>query len=353
MAFSLSHEDSVGGRLPRGVRVRRAGQGDELAAFEVMQRAMGFEVAWSHHAGARHHLRAAPHSSYWVAEETPRFGRNRVVGYAHSMVRDGVWHLTEFFVLPTHHRQGIGGALLAHSLEDGDRAGAHTRFVLASQHPSANSLYIRKAGCFPRLPMFLLSGPILALHPLGFHNTPILDVTIPSDALRAGLPPLSANREGPRLRAEPIRLTRAVQAALDALDREGIGFARPPEHEHWTHEMGGPRGASRLFLRDDEIVGYAYYGRSASGPVLASDPNDLPRMITHVTSVARCIHQPTPELGFHEALEPYWAVPGSNEIMLRWLLQCGWQIAFQYLFMSSRPLGQMERYVCHNPLHFL
>ena len=53
------------------------------------------------------------------------------------------------------------------------------------------------------------------------------------------------------------------------------------------------------------------------------------------------------------AVEQYLAVPGTNETVLRWLLECGWQIVFHYLFMSSCPLGSLERYVGHNPLYFL
>src|SRR5579864_7719416 len=124
-------------------------------------------------------MNISPDSSYWLAEETQRFGRTRVVAYAHSMVRDNVWHLTEFFVYPTHQKQGIGGAILARCLEDGAQAGADTRFILASSHPAADALYIRQANCFPRVPMLLLSGPLLALQPLTAEHAPILDTVLP------------------------------------------------------------------------------------------------------------------------------------------------------------------------------
>ena len=54
-----------------------------------------------------------------------------------------------------------------------------------------------------------------------------------------------------------------------------------------------------------------------------------------------------------QPLEQYWALAGSNEIVLKWLLDCGWQIVFHYLFMSTRPLGALDRYVGYNPLYFL
>src|SRR5258708_7455147 len=121
--------------LPRGISVRRGGTEDEHATFEVMKRTMGYDMNWSHHLLVRRHLRNSPDSSFWLAEERQRFGSVKVIGYARSVVREGVWSLTEFFVLPGHHRQGIGGALLAKCLEDGLKAGANTRLILASTHP--------------------------------------------------------------------------------------------------------------------------------------------------------------------------------------------------------------------------
>ncbi|HEV2474134.1 MAG TPA: GNAT family N-acetyltransferase, partial [Chthonomonadales bacterium] len=146
--------------LPRSISIRRGAAQDELAAFDVMRRAMGYEMSWQHHSETRQHLLTTPGSSFWVAEESSRFGSSRIVGYARSLVREQVWALTEFFVLPSSHRKGIGSALLRHCLEDGAELGADTQLVLASNHPSADGLYIRRAGCFPRMPMLLLSGPL-------------------------------------------------------------------------------------------------------------------------------------------------------------------------------------------------
>ena len=106
-------------------------------------------------------------------------------------------------------------------------------------------------------------------------------------------------------------------------------------------------------MREAPIVGYIYLGLTSSGPALARDPADLPAMV--VTAIARqqSAVRLAPDPGLARANEQYWAIAGTNEVMLRWLLQCGWQIVFQYLFMSSRPLGMLDRYICHNPLYVL
>jgi hypothetical protein len=313
---------------------------------------MGYDTSWTHEAAVRRHLRTVSQSSFWVAEETPRFGSAKVVGYARSVVNDRVWRLTEFFVLPGNHRQGIGGALLARSLEDGRRDGADTHLVLASHHPAAASLYIRRAGCVPRLPMLLLSGAFASLRASGPDAAPIEDALLPSFA------PLPVGDRS-ALCAEPLVLTPDLLAELDALDREIVGYARPREHAYWATEMGGPRGASRLFRRASggprrgPVVGYAYLGDHASGPALATEPELLPALIAHVAAVAHSFSRADNFLGLSEPTEQYLAVAGINETVLRWLLDCGWHIIFQYQFMSSRPLGRLDRYVGHNPLYFL
>ena len=352
-----------GPRLPpRGIGLRRAQAEDEAAAFDIMRRAMGHDMNWAHHANTRRHLRNAPHSSFWLAEETPRFGKARPVGYAHSITRDRVWCLTEFFVLPTHHRQGIGRALLSRCLVDGDAAGADTRLVLASPHASADALYMRRAGCFPRVPMLLLSGPAanLQMLPPDIQVT-IADAILPSTSVliapdgafsgNFGRPALAA----PLLRAEPLVLTPDIQRQIDVLDRDTVGYARAPEHALWSEEMGGAMGASRLFHDGNtgQIAGYAYFGPYSSGPALALTPALLPHLIAHVMRVSRQYERSTQGAHLFEPADPYWAVAGTNEVLLRWLLDCGWQIVFQYLFMSTRPLGRLDRYACHNPLYML
>ena len=342
MTGLLRTAEKTGRELPRGVRIRQGRAEDEIATFETMRRAAGFDMSWSHHAAMRQSLRDSPLTSFQVAEETPRFSRPRIIGYSRSIIRDRVWSLTEFFVSPDHHRRGVGGALLARSLEDGANAGADTRLVLASQHPSADALYIRKAGCVPRVPMFLLSGTLKNL------RVPAVG-TIYDTMQTEGRTPYAD------LQAEPLLLTPEVRAAFDTLDRQIVGYSRSIEHNHWAAVMGGYHGAARIFRRaaNGEIVGYAYFGPHSSGPALALAPHDLPRMMAHVAELSRLRYRDPAEAFFVTTQEHYCAVAGTNEIVLRWLLDCGWQIIFQYLFMSSRPLGQLDRYVCHNPLYVL
>lgn len=349
------------GALPRGITVRRANEEDEFTTFDVMRKSMGYNMNWSQHSAIRKHLNCLPDTSCWVAEEKPLFGSTRIVGYARSVVRDNVWSLTEFFVLPGHHKQGIGADLLSHSIEDGKQQGAVDSLVLASLHPGANSLYIRKLGCLPRLPMLLMAGSLDKLLVEDSQSCYIQDFTRPGE-----FPLLEEQPSGTDgdviLRAEPIVLTDEVQEAFAELDREIVGYARPEEHALWAKEMGGFGGAARLFRRstsgsngsksNSKIVGYAYLGSYFSGPVLAVDPTLLPSMLAHVTKQFRTLFPVSEDNEWIQTNEHFLAVAGTNEHVLQWLLSCGWQIAHHYLFMSTRPQGHPDQYIGFNPLYF-
>lgn len=341
-----------GTEVARGVRVRRGVAEDEPAAFDVMKRAMGLEADWALHSAARRSLRESPHCSFWVAEETSRFSRPRMVAYARSIVRDGLWSLTEFFVLPAQRLRGVGGALLARCLRDGDEAGATSRMVLASHHPAALSLYIR-AGCLPRMPMFLLAGP----------NQTLMEAALLGgiEDRRQSLPPplhelwqSEAPSTGP-LEARPILPSPTILDALAGLDRSVLGYERTPEHRYWIDQMGGLDGAARIFgdRSTGDLIGYSYYGDATTGPALdVRGAVDLPALVAHTAALLeRKSRQRMP--GWVDAEGTALAVPGCNIVMLQWLLRRGWRILFQYLLMSSNEPGLLDRYVCHNPLHVL
>lgn len=357
MAFLLHRDDRRGSnnKLSRGISLRRGVAEDESGAFDVMRRTMNTEMSWANHAPTRHHLREGPNSSFWVAEDSPRFGSPRLVGYARSVVRDRVWSLTEFFVLPSQHRQGVGGSLLSHCLLDGEAAGADTRIVLASHHPDADSLYIRRAGLLPMLPMLLLAGSSSALHPPDSHPGSI------TDALLTGLYNQSfvSQTNSGAIVAEPITVNSRLLDEIGALDREIVGYARPTEHQLWINEMGGEHGAARVFLERQHgggrrVIGYSYVGPHTSGPTLAIDPEDQPRFFYHVSGAASSLYRAGGDIGlFVHPADQYCAVAGINKVMLRWLLNSGWQIVFQYLFMCNRSIGKLDRYICHNPLYVL
>ncbi|MGH2686570.1 MAG: GNAT family N-acetyltransferase, partial [Actinomycetota bacterium] len=77
------------------------------------------------------------------------------IGFAASIVRDGVWFLSQLWVLPGHHAGGIGSALLDEALVSGTGCRAFT--VVASPHPAAMTLYMR-ASMYPLFTQLDMTG---------------------------------------------------------------------------------------------------------------------------------------------------------------------------------------------------
>lgn len=346
--------------LPRNVTVRCGTPDDDYHAFEVMQRAMGFEANWRFHVRPRAHLNGSSGASFWVAEEKPRFGHPKIIGYSRSILRDGMWILTEFFVQPAQHRQGIGRALLTRCLQDGGGETARNRIVLASHHPAALSLYIRVLGCTPRVPMILMTGTLGTLRLPDDADAMISD-TVLNFIFSSPERPKTFNYEP--LRAEPLILTERVLAELNTLDRQVLGYTRPEEHFFWSREMGGSRGPSRLFRTVGrtldgketcgDLVGYTYMGVHYTGPALAVAPANLPRMVWHVAQITRWFSQSEGEFDMLLHSDQSFAVPGVNEHTVRWLNSCGWQTSYHYLYMSTMPAGNLEKYIGFSPIYLL
>ena len=73
----------------------------------------------------------------WLAEE-----EGQILGYARSILRDGMCQLTEFFVLPGRRSRGIGRELLSRAFES---VSAKEHTVISTTSPAAMARYL-KAG---------------------------------------------------------------------------------------------------------------------------------------------------------------------------------------------------------------
>ena len=93
------------------------------------------EAEWLRRQSLFEHLTAtADHA--WVAVDDNEL----VVGYARSILRDGVRELTEFFVLPTVQAAGIGTQLLVGAFP---AEGAHHRTIVATLELPALARYLK------------------------------------------------------------------------------------------------------------------------------------------------------------------------------------------------------------------
>ncbi|HJV03813.1 MAG TPA: GNAT family N-acetyltransferase, partial [Actinomycetota bacterium] len=158
------------------------------------------------------------------------------VGFAAAIVREGVWFLSQLWVLPEHHGSGVGAALLDEALVFGRGASAFS--TMSSPHPAAQLLYLR-ASMFPMWVSMEMAG---------------------GDGAAGERP------DGVR------DLVGDDQGWVDDLDREVRGAARPEDHAYWRTEE-----VTALALeRPDGPAGYAYVWPDGKvGPGAVRDPGDV------------------------------------------------------------------------------
>jgi GNAT superfamily N-acetyltransferase len=214
------------------------------------------------------------------------------VGFAAAVVRESVWFLSQMWVLPDHHRSGIGTALLDEALAFGRDASAFC--TVSSPHPAARLLYLR-ASMFPLWSNIEMTG----------------------------------GGDRPE-RPDGVReLTERDQGWVDELDREVRGAARPEDHAYWREE----EGTALALDRPAGPSGYVYVWPDGKvSPAAVRDPADVPTLI----QAAR-----------HAAAGPStFIVPSTNWRALSELTRGGYvPIGAMNTFMASRPLADGTRYM--------
>ena len=257
--------------------------------------------AWAIRRPLFDHL-AATGDGGWIAELD-----GSPIGYARSIVRDGVRELTEFFVLPRHQRTGIGRALLERSFPGDD---VRHRAIIATTDP-------------PAIGRYLGTGLLARLAIAGFEAAPTA-VTVPTDLV-----------------AEPIDPAAPPFGELATIDRAVLDLHRDVDHAWFARERAG-----WLYRRDGRAVAYGYHPRRPGwgGPYAALDPDDLPVVLAGAETAAA------------EAGHPLvtFDVPLIGRAALDHLRARRFRIdPFLLLYFSDGPIDGLDRYVLTSPPFFL
>jgi GNAT superfamily N-acetyltransferase len=215
------------------------------------------------------------------------------VGFSAAVVRQGVWFLSQLWVLPEHHAGGIGSALLDEALAWGREGGARTFSVVASPHPAAQLMYLRAS-----------------MYPLWTQ----LELTA-GEARRPEAPP------------GVLPITEGDLGWVADLDRDVRGIVRPEDHAFWRGHATG-----LALRRDDRPAGYVYVWEDGKvGPGAAAEPRDVVSLI----QAAR-----------HQAVGPVtFSVPSSNWTALHELVRLGFAPLGSNTFMASAPVADGTRYL--------
>ena len=245
---------------------------------------------------------AATADQWWVAEED----RGRPIGYARSIMRDGVRELTEFFVLPDAQSGGVGRGLLERAFP---ADGARHRAIVATIDPRAIARYLR-VGLDGRVPLVGWEG-------VPRHERLATDLT--RERIEPDDPPLDE---------------------LAEVDRVILGFQRDADHRWLAEQRPG-----WLYRRAGAAVGYGYHpSRPAwGGPYAALSATDLPVLIADgEASAAAAGHA---NVTFDLALT---ARPAIDHLLGR-----GFRVdPFVMLFFTDGRVDGFDRYVLTSPPFF-
>jgi GNAT superfamily N-acetyltransferase len=260
------------------------------------------ERAWDVRRPLFDHL-AATGDAWWFAEDETT---GQAIGYARSIVRDGVRELTEFFVLPEAQGAGVGRGLLERAFP---ADGARHRAIVATIDPAAIARYLTSG----------LDGRVA----LAFVEAAPRPISLPTDLQRERIDPA----------APPLD-------ALAAIDRATLGFRRDEDHAWLASQRPG-----WLYHRGGMAAAYGYHPTAPSwgGPYAALDAADLPVLLADGETAAADAGHAT--VTFDLALT---ARTGWDHLLPR-----GFKVdPFVMLFFTDGPTEGLARYVLTSPPFF-
>ena len=234
---------------------------------------------------------------FWVAESG-----GQLVGSGIATQREQVWYLAALHVIPSFQAQGVGGELLRRC-----RAASPEESILTvvseAINPTSNALY-SKRGMFPQTPLIGLEGSTEGWS----DHTELFLEPFPSDGVDS--------------------------QQLSAIDWAVLGYRRPEDHALWA-EVPDMHGF--LVNRAGSVIGYLYVTESGVlGPVAVLRAEDLPAALTLGMEVARDLGSSSARL----------RTPGVARAAVALLLENGFRLDESIgLVLSSKPFGQLDRYV--------
>ena len=242
-------------------------------------------------------------NGFWVAE-----AGGELAGIALSWVRGPLWYLAHLFVSPKHQGLNIGQTLLDKAYEHRSSTAITNRaLVTFAYNPVSISLYTRY-GMYPREPLYLME---CQREQVNVHHT---DSSVKSE------------------RIEDFQKHKKV---ISEIDMENTGFRRDANHEFL---FSLPNVQCHLFTRHNQPLGYAYVWKSGRvGPLAALSHSTFKNILD--ASLALAVKLDPPSVGI--------LVTGSNETLMKIVLEQKMRILDNYLFMSSKPFPNFSNYILY------
>lgn len=291
---SVVYRDLVESDLPRAVMVFETARAD-------MNRRMGFAPGPAPDPAAL----AAEQRGYAHVMRTGIFRVAEVEGEVQAIccavVRDSLWFLAGFWVMPEFQRQGLGGPLLRQVWQAGTDRGATTQFVWASSDTTAMAAYL-KLGMLPGSQILKFAGNVTRL------------------------PEAAAGFE-----EEPLPLSTAV-----SIDETVRATGREVDHLYW---LGVPGNQGWLVRHGGRPAGYYYLEGATLGAVAWLDP-------AHGEAVLSLALRRAAAAGGAVRLR----TGGENHTAIRLALAVGLKLDGFSHFLTTGPVGRPAQYLPSGPL---
>lgn len=228
----------------------------------------------------------------------------RVAAVCHAVVRDHLWFLSGYWMLPEFQRRKIGGTLLRGVRAEGERAGASTFFTWSSVDMTAMAGYM-KIGMLPGYQILTFGG-----------------------ALQRELPERRAGYE-----AQPLEIASAV-----ALDIRVRATGREADHRFW---LAQPGVKGRQLVSGGRVTGYYYLNHGVIGPAAWDNTKDAEALMEAACREAMA-----------DASQVRLMVPGINHTAIRFALNGGLRLVAYSHLLTTAPFGQMQQYLPSGPSLF-
>lgn len=239
----------------------------------------------------------------------------KVIGLANGIVRDDIWFLTGFWILPEFQGQGIGYDLIRDTWDLAEDAGARKYFVWASVDLPALGNYMQ-LGMLPGYQIFTYNLTQAALSSAPGRS--------------AGGAIVKADFNGDYAISD---LTAARAGDIDAQVR---GTRREVDHRYWLEDDERP---GKLVLYDDCPIGYFYTRKGVIGSLAYLDSAHEKPVLEYAMQAA---------FGQSDTITLF--IPGINRSATSYIMSLGARVAGAAHFLTSDQFGKLSLYLPSGPL---
>jgi len=241
----------------------------------------------------------APNGAFVARDEGTAIG----IAIPHAL--EDEWFLSELFVEPSFRGRGIGLELLKAATAE---AGSVTRSGILDPAQLEGLAFYARVAVPMQAPLLEISGEIPRASELE---------RMAAGEHRFGAIPIDPMAHAP---------------ALNQLDREVRGSARPDDHLYFADKAKG-----FVFTREAELAGYAYVWPSGRiGPMASVSHNYSVQMLAYALAASRASYNAE------------WCtllVPGVNTKILRAAMKARLRITGLTLFASDNYVSDLSRYI--------